>query len=116
MERDCRGLRFAFTAGCEIAPENAPTVFVPGRVTELSLRGCFLECSTSFALQSPVLVKIYNSQEYFEAHGSVLYVSPSGLGLVFREVKPLFRAVLQEWVLTALDKQSEAQLAPDSPG
>jgi hypothetical protein len=113
MEQYCRGLRFSFTADAEIGGQTAPCDFVPARVTELSLRGCLLESSASFEVQSPVLVKIYKSGEYFEAEASVLYVQPSGLGLVFLEIKPLFRAVLQEWVLAALDKQSKAQSATE---
>jgi hypothetical protein len=109
MDQEHRGLRFAFSASAEIAPESSPTAFVSSRVTELSLRGCFLETSASFELQRPVLVKIFHSGEYFEAPASVLYVKPSGLGLVFREVKPHFRAVLQKWVLAALDKQPDAR-------
>ena len=109
MDQEHRGLRFAFSASAEIAPESSPTAFVSGRVTELSLRGCFLETSASFELQRPVLLKIFHSGEYFEAPASVLYVKPSGLGLVFREVKPHFRAVLQKWVLAALDKQPDAR-------
>src|SRR5271157_486099 len=109
MDQEHRGLRFAFSAGAEIAPESSPAAFVPARVTELSLRGCFLETSASFEMQRPVLLKIYDSGEYFEAAASVLYVKPSGLGLVYREIKPHFRAVLQKWVLAALDKQPGAQ-------
>jgi len=113
MDQEHRGLRFAFSAGAEIAPESSPAAFVPARVTELSLRGCFLETSASFEMQRPVLLKIYDSGEYFEAAASVLYVKPSGLGLVYREIKPHFRDVLQKWVLTALDKQTEARPTPD---
>jgi hypothetical protein len=113
MDQEQRGLRFAFTAGAQIALESMPTAFVPARVTELSLRGCFLESSALFETQSLVLLKIYNSGEYFEAEASVLYVIPSGLGLEFREINPHFRAVLQEWILAALDRQSEGQLAPE---
>jgi hypothetical protein len=113
MEQERRGLRFAFSAGAEIAPESSPTAFVSARVTELSLRGCFLETSVSFELQRPVLLKFYDAGEYFEAEASVLYVKPSGMGLVFREIKPHFRAVLQKWVLTALDNQSDVLQAPD---
>src|SRR5271157_6379563 len=109
MDQEHRGLRFAFSAGAEIAPESSPTAFVPARVTELSLRGCFLETAASFEMQCAVLVKIHNSGEYFEAEASVLYVKPSGVGLVFREIKPLFRAVLQKWILAALDNQSDAR-------
>ncbi len=112
MDQERRGLRFAFSAAAEIAPESAPTAFAPARVTELSLRGCFLETSQSFEIQCPVLLKIYDSGDYFEAEASVLYTRTSGLGLVFREVKPHFRAVLQKWILTSLDKQSDSRITP----
>jgi|SRR5271163_1029276 len=111
MDEERRGLRFAFTANADIALGNSPTVTAPARVTELSLRGCFLETSASFEVQRPVLVKINYSGQYFEAEASVLYVRPSGIGLVFGEVKPEFRAVLQKWVLSTMDSQSDATIS-----
>jgi hypothetical protein len=54
MHEEHRGLRFAFSANAEIAPEGATTAFVPTRVTELSLCGCFLETSASFELKHAV--------------------------------------------------------------
>lgn len=113
MDQELRGLRFEFSASGEIAPESSPTAFVPARVTELSLRGCFLETCASFEMQRPVFLKIYDSGEYFEAEASVLYVKPSGMGLLFCEIKPHFRAVLQKWVLAALDNQFAARQTPD---
>jgi hypothetical protein len=112
VDQEHRGLRFAFSANAEIAPGGAPTTFVPARVTELSLRGCFLETTASFEVRHRVLVKIYHSEESFEADASVLYAKPSGVGVVFDEVKPHFRAVLQSWVLNALDNESGAQQTP----
>ena len=112
MDQEHRGLRFAFSASAEIAPESSPTACVPARVTELSLRGCFLETSASFELRHPVFLKVHHSEEYFEAEASVLYVNPSVMGLVFREIKPDFRAILQKWVLTALDHQPNASETP----
>ncbi len=109
MEHERRGLRFAFSAVAEIAPEDSPTGTVPARVTELSLQGCFLETSARFEMQQPVWVKIYVSGEYFETKASVLYFRPSGMGLLFRDMKPHFRAVLQNWVVTALNNQPDAQ-------
>ena len=109
MDKERRGLRFAFSCGAEIAPHNAPTSFVPARVTELSLRGCFLETSVKFEMRFPVLIKLYNSGEYFEAEATVLYIQPSGMGLLFHKIRPHFRTVLQKWILTALDSQLEAQ-------
>lgn len=113
LDQERRGLRFAFTATAEIAPENSPIVFAPAHVTELSLRGCFVETAKSFEIQCPILVKIHSCGEYCEAVGSVLYVSPSGMGLVFREVKPQFGAILQKWILTALDSQLNIPETPD---
>ena len=110
MDQEPRGLRFAFSAAAEIAPEGSPTSFVPGRVTQISLRGCYLETSASFEMHCHVLLKIHNSGEYFETEATVLYVQPSGVGLVFREIMPDYRAVLQRWVLTALDKQPTGQV------
>jgi hypothetical protein len=111
MHEEHRGLRFAFSASAEIAPEGSATAFVPARVTELSLRGCFLETSVSFELQQIVLLKIHHSED-FEAEASVLYVKPSGLGLLFREIKPHGREILQKWVLTALDDHANASQTP----
>jgi hypothetical protein len=108
VHKERRGLRFAFSASAEIAHESSPAAFVPARVAELSLRGCFLETSASFELRHAVLLKIYHSEEYFEAEASVLYVKPSGMGLVFREIKPHAREILQKWVLTALDNHADA--------
>jgi len=112
MDKEKRGLRFAFDASAEIAPESSPTAFVPARATELSLQGCFLETAAAFEMNSHVLVKIFESGEFFEAKASVLYIRPSGAGLVFREVKPHFRAVLQKWILKALDNQVDARQTP----
>jgi|SRR5215467_3103608 len=108
VTRETRGLRFSFDADAEVAPENSPAQRVRARVTEISLRGCFIETSASFEEQRRVLLKIFHSGEYFEAEAAVLYNRPAGIGLVFCEVKPHCRAVLQRWVLRALQVQSEA--------
>jgi hypothetical protein len=112
VDTEHRGLRFAFSARADIALESSPTAFVPARVTEISLRGCFLTTDASFELQHPVLLKIHHAEEYFEAEASVLYVTPAGMGLLFRKIEPHFREVLQKWVLTALDNQPGARQTP----
>ena len=112
MNRETRGLRFSFNADAEIAPESSPKAILPAHVTELSLQGCFLETSASCEEKSHVFLKIRDGGESFEAEATVLYLRPSGLGLVFRKVKPHFRDVLQNWILKALDRQLEAQQIP----
>jgi PilZ domain len=106
MHKDQRGLRFSFSADAEVRVEGAPASS-PGRVTEFSLQGCFLEIAGSFAEQQRLHVKVFHSGEYFESPADVLYVRPSGVGLAFANTKPLFRGVLQKWILSALDRQSE---------
>lgn len=105
MNQERRGLRFAFNASAEIAPEGTPRAAVSARVTELSLQGCFVETAASFDVHRAVLLKISDSNEHVEAHATVLYVRATGIGLVFRDIKPHFREVLQKWVLKALDSQ-----------
>jgi hypothetical protein len=110
MHPDRRGFRFAVNAAAEIAPENSPSATVSVRVTEISLHGCYLETLSPFAELSPVFVKIFYENEYFEAKSTVIYVKPAqGMGLEFRELKPHCRVVLQKWILAALRNQSKAE-------
>ncbi len=105
---DRRGLRFPFKADAELVPEST-SKSVPARVTELSFRGCFLESSAELKEQQRVLVKIFHSGEYFEALAKVIYVKPAGVGLVFGDIQPHFRSVLQAWLLSALDDQAKSK-------
>jgi hypothetical protein len=110
MHPDRRGFRFVVNAAAEIAPENSPSATVSVRATEISLHGCYLETLSPFAELSPVFVKIFYENEYFEAKGTVIYVKPAqGMGLEFRELKPHCRVVLQKWILAALRNQSKAE-------
>lgn len=112
MSRETRGLRFSFDASAEIAPESSSKAVFPGRVTELSLQGCFLETTASFDPQRRVWLTVHEGGQSFETEAIVLYARPSGLGLVFRDIKPRYRDVLQNWILKALDRQLEAQQIP----
>lgn len=110
MHPDRRGFRFVVNAAAEIAPENSPSATVSVRATEISLHGCYLETLSPFAELSPVFVKIFYENEYFEARGTVIYVKPAqGMGLEFRELKPHCRVVLQKWILAALRNQSKPE-------
>ena len=110
MNPDRRGFRFSFNASAEIAPEGSLSATVNVRATEISLHGCYLETPAPFAELSPVFVKIFYAEEYFEAKGTVIYVKPAaGMGLEFRELKPHCRIVLQRWILAALRNQSKSK-------
>jgi hypothetical protein len=104
MSEDRRGFRFAFDAAAEIAAENSPRASVGVRVTELSLHGCYLDTLSPFAVESRVVVKIFHQDEYVEAKGVVIYLKPaSGMGVTFRDMHPHCRAVLQKWILAAIE-------------
>jgi hypothetical protein len=110
MDQDRRGFRFTFDAAAEVAPEGSPSATVSMRATEVSLHGCYLETPAPFAELSPVFVKVFYANEYFEAKATVIYVKPAeGMGLTFRDVKPPCRVILQKWILAALQNRSKAE-------
>ena len=108
MHEEKRGLRFPFGAHAEIFLDGS-AASISARVMELSLRGCFLGVSSQFKERQQVKIKISNSDERFEAFAEVLYLRPTGVGLIFGDMDPRSRSVLQEWILTALDNQAKAE-------
>jgi len=113
MEQKHRGLRFLFSAAAEIIPEGTPSSGVSARVVELSLRECYMETPMPFGAHTPVLVKIFNLAEYFEAKATVIHVKPGmGVRLAFREVNPHFLATLQKWILAAMHTQKKPETCP----
>ena len=108
MSTEQRGLRFPFSAHAEVALENS-TENITARVTELSLRGCFLETSSLPSKIHRLQIKIWNSEQFFEASADVLYVKATGVGLVFVDMKTDSRSVLQTWILAALDNQAKLE-------
>jgi len=110
MDQDRRGFRFLFDAAAEVAPESSPSASVSVRATEISLHGCYLETLAPFAELTPIFVKLFYADEYFEAKGTVVYVKPAlGMGVQFRQVKPPCRIILQKWILTALQNRSKTK-------
>lgn len=108
MKKEQRGLRFAFDARAEIVLENSSDK-IPARVMELSLRGCLLDIASLPSGTHRLRIKIWHGEEFFEALAEVLYVRASGVGLVFVELKPHCRSVLQNWILAALDRQVKVE-------
>jgi hypothetical protein len=103
MNQEQRGLRFAFEARAEVVVEGSADK-IPARVMELSFRGCFLETTRLSSEGQRVQVRIFYEEQFFEASAKVIYVRATGVGLVFGDMKPHCRNVLQTWILAALDK------------
>ncbi len=84
MEQTRQGLRFRFVAAAEIAPESSPSATIIASVKELSLHGCYVDTPAPFSPKTSVVVKIFKSDEYFEAKATVVYSHPAlGMGLAF---------------------------------
>jgi PilZ domain len=105
MEHPRRTPRYPFGAPAELLVEHSDAKMLV-RVNELSLYGCYLDASIPLSTGTPVQIKIFGPHDYFEASAIVIYAHPNvGMGLAFREVKPGFGAVLQKWLLQAMQKQ-----------
>ncbi len=101
--------RYPFVAPAAVLPETGAPV--GGNIKELSLYGCYLDTASPLAPRSRVLVKIFMPGEYFEANATVAYATPAlGMGLVFRDVKSHFRAVLRKWLLIAMQSSQPTAL------
>jgi hypothetical protein len=69
------------------------------------------------APRTRVAVRIFAADDgYLEAEATVIYSNPSlGMGLVFRQVRSDFLAVLRNWLLKAM-QQSQAESENPSGG
>lgn len=93
--------RFPFVATAEVTEQGAPGS-APGRVTELSLFGCYVEIPNPLAKGTQAVLKIYSEGKYFESQSTVLYSQPSqGMGVGFHNVNPHYLTVLRQWLITA---------------
>jgi hypothetical protein len=97
--------RFPFLASAEVASDDSIEVT---RVTELSRHGCYLETTKHRTAGTRVTIKITSKDQVFEATAAVLYSRPMmGLAVAFREVKPLFRSMLKDWLHESLNQQNQ---------
>src|SRR5277367_1252467 len=110
MNPDRRAFRFVLDAAAEVASAASPNATMNARATELSLRGCYLQVSSTFDVETPVLVKIFHASEYFEAKGAVVYIKlHAGMGIAFNDIKPACQSTLQKWILAALHNQARPE-------
>jgi hypothetical protein len=105
-----RTLRFRFEASAEVSQENSEAR-LPARVTEISLNGCFLQMANPFPEGTPLLVRIFVEESFFEAHAKVVYSQPNaGVGVAFRDLKPYFVNVLKKWLLEAMLAKNQSSV------
>ena len=76
---------------------------ITAKVSELSLNGCYVETEHPYPIGTALDVKVFTPTEFFEAQASVVYAEENtGMGIMFRETKPYYIAVLRKWLLAAM--------------
>ena len=94
--------RYPFVAVAELINEIEKTK-MEVRVTELSLNGCYFDMVNPLPDATPIHVKIYFENEFFEAKGKVIYTQPNlGMGATFEEMPTYSVPVLKKWLLRAM--------------
>ena len=94
--------RYSFIAVAEFIEEESKAK-LETRVTELSLHGCYFDMVNTLPEGTPLRVKIFFENEFFEARGKVIYSQPNmGMGVTFLEIPPYAMPVLKKWLLQAM--------------
>ena len=76
----------------------------PARVELLSLAGAYLVMPEPFSKDASILVKIRTKTGVFECQATVAHSTHgTGMGVMFNDMSPASRTVLQEWLLKATD-------------
>jgi hypothetical protein len=89
------------------------------RISDLSKRGCFLETSTPFPVNTITKILIRKGTESFEAHARVVSAfSNAGMGLQFTNVDPVQRHILSAWLRASIETswQSSNRQQSANPG
>src|ERR1700716_817437 len=103
MEQEHRRTpRYTLTGAIEMR-HGASEDKITAKVRELSLNGCYVETVSPYPVGTALGVKVFTATEFFEAQSTVIYVDENqGMGLMFRETKPYYVAVLRKWLLAAM--------------
>lgn len=90
--------RYAFIASAKEV-DIATKTELPGRVSEISVYGCFIDTLNPFPEKTQISVTIEHKEQVFCALGRVIYVMPNmGMGVVFTEIKDEDAKILTGWV------------------
>jgi hypothetical protein len=111
--------RFVGTASMGFSQQRAPRYSFPGsaevvrahsvaitEITQLSRYGCYLAAISSLPRRTVVTVRIKWRENGLRRRLQCCTQPLLGMGLAFRNVKPPFCAVLQEWLQHAAGQQN----------
>jgi hypothetical protein len=101
-----RSPRFRCAGSAEFTAEDS-NVRMWGTLTDISLRGCYVEMSTTFPVDTKVALVLEASGIRFRARGTVRISYPFlGMGILMTEIEP-DQKVLLEQLLSALAKSND---------
>lgn len=93
--------RFPFNADAEVV-ELASGTKIRGRLTDLSLSGCYVDTLSPFLGSMAVHLKIVREGQVFEAQAKVTYCKLGiGMGLAFVSAQPEHKKLLGSWIAEA---------------
>jgi len=96
--------RHPFIASAE-ETDLASGTRLSARVSELSLKGCYLDTLNPFPKGTQIRLVIFHGGVTFTAHATVIYPQPNmGMGVVFSSVEPEQLEVLRKWLSELSDK------------
>jgi c-di-GMP-binding flagellar brake protein YcgR len=105
-----RAPRFQFIAHAEIAEVESGAKFKV-QTGDLSSGGCFLDMMNPLSQEAAIRVAIFHQGRRFVALARVVFVFPRlGMGVVFTDMEPAHRVILQGW-LAELDRSRGASAA-----
>ena len=109
-----RSPRFKCAGSAEFTAEDS-NVRMWGTLTDISLRGCYVEMSTTFPVDTKVALVLEASGIRFRARGTVRISYPFlGMGILITEIEP-DQKVLLEQLLSALAKNSSSSQPEATP-
>jgi hypothetical protein len=90
--------RFTFIATAEII-EPASDTHISGRVSEVSMHGCYVDILNTLPKDTVIRVRITTDRGSFESPGKIIYVQENvGMGVGFVDPPPDQQAVLATWL------------------
>jgi len=91
--------RFPFNADAEVLEPQSGTK-ISGRVTDLSLGGCYVDTLSPFSASTAVQIRIVRGPHSFEAQARVTSSTVGlGMGLAFVAAQPEQKRLLGSWIV-----------------
>lgn len=90
--------RFPFIAEVEVT-DSSSGAKLSARVSEIGLRGCYVDSLNPFPEGSLVHIRIHKDDGVFETPAKVIYIHPGlGMGICFQDSAPEQLPTLKKWI------------------